>query len=268
MDVELDTLRQEKSVWTAGYTCVECPNPTRGVEVCVCTPPEPPEGDYPHGWDRTPILEEGCTCGTPIRWTVRCTPCNTKMKRWVRNRKLESRIRTPLEYLETDKSSQVFVAFLTLTIPNIPESPERGSLPDEVRSLKRRVASFRRRKKFDEKIVGGIDVFENTVRPNGDWNIHHHGIWLMNGYWNQAELQEAWGFRVRIEKVRKDHAVLTYLTSYAAKQPIDGVRCLETFGVSRGAAFTAIEEYARRARTSKPVELVYDEWKPPKMADN
>lgn len=252
VDVGLGTHRQEKEkseislghvyhhtyrgeVSNAGFTCEDCPNPRRPL----------------------PSLEEGEDGFTA--YTVRCTPCNTKMKRWTRTRKLEKRISDVLEYLESDKSSQVFVAFVTLTIPNVAESPDRGSLPDEVRSLKRRVASFRRTKGMEDRVVGGIDAFENTVRPNGDWNIHHHGIWIMTERWNQREFQESWGFRVRIEKVRRPHAVLKYLSSYATKEPIEGVRCLETFGVSRGVAYSVIAESVQRQRDSNIAELALDE---------
>ena len=254
VDVGLDTLRQEKEksvypddhfvwsseVWRAGFTCRKCPHPFR------------PHPSITEG-------EEGLES-----YTKRCKTCNAAMCRWTRNRRLEERIKIPLEHLSQDGC---FVAFVTLTIPNVPESPARASLVDEVRSLKRRVASFRRIKRFEETIVGGIDVFENTIRPNGDWNIHHHGIWLMTKYWNQSDLQDDWGHRVRIEKVRRPHAVLKYLTSYATKEPIEGVRCLETFGVSRGAAFTAIAEYARRPKTSSIVELVAEEWQMPEALD-
>ena len=177
------------------------------------------------------------------------------MKRWTRTRRLESRISDVVEHLE----DECFVAFVTLTIPNVPDTPERGSLPDEVRSLKRRVASFRRTKGVEDRVIGGIDAFENTVRPNGDWNIHHHGIWIMADYWNQKDFQESWGFRVRIEKVRRPHAVLKYLTSYATKEPIEGVRCLETFGASRGAVYSAIAESVQLRRDSNIAEPALEE---------
>lgn len=112
---------------------------------------------------------------------------------------------------------------------------------------------------MDDRVIGGIDAFENTVRPNGDWNIHHHGIWIMSKRWKQKDFQDKWGFRVRIEKVRKPHAVLKYLTSYATKEPIEGVRCLETFGASRGAAFSAIAESVQRQRTLNTAEHAPDE---------
>lgn len=81
----------------------------------------------------------------------------------------------------------------------------------------------------------------------------------MSDYWNQKELQDSWGFRVRIEKVRRPHAVLKYLTNYATKEPIEGVRCLETFGASRGRAYDAIEEYVRLRRDSSSAEAALEE---------
>lgn len=263
-DVELGTLRQEKKIsdFHAGFTCSKCPFPYRTRPSCRCETEEVQERLatlnrlYPHGWD-SGMSEMLCICGQPETYTQRCRDCNRKMKRWTKTRRLESRISTVLEWLENTPG--VFVAFVTLTIPNVPQTPERGSLPEEVKSLKRRVASFRRTKGMEDRVVGGIDAFENTVRPNGDWNIHHHGIWIMSKRWKQKEFQESWGFRVRIEKVRKPHAVLKYLTSYATKEPIEGVRCLETFGASRGAAFTAIAESVQRRRDSNIAELALDE---------
>ena len=257
-DVTLGTLRQEKGF--AGFTCPKCPFPYRTVNACICTDEGRSERLntlnrlYPHGWDNG-ITELLCTCGMPETYTKRCGDCNKKMKKWTRTRRLESRISDVVEWV----GDECFVAFVTLTIPNIPDTPERGSLPEEVRSLKRRVASFRRTKGVEDRVIGGIDAYENTVRPNGDWNVHHHGIWIMGDYWNQKELQEDWGFRVRIEKVRKPHAVLKYLTSYATKEAIEGVRCLETFGASRGVAYTAIEESVQRQRDSESVEPALDE---------
>lgn len=261
-NVELSTLRQEKvrAEHQAGFTCPKCPFPDRPRPACICLN----EGVlerlaklkelYPHGYDLG-FSFTACSCNQPEHFTKRCRECNSRMKRWVRARKLESRISDVIEHLD----NEAFVAFVTLTIPNIPDSTQRGSLPDEVRSLKRRVASFRRTKGMEDRVVGGIDAFENTIRPNGDWNIHHHGIWIMSKRWNQRDFQDSWGFRVRIEKVRKSHAVLKYLTNYATKEPIEGVRCLETFGASRGVAYTAIAESVQRRRTSSIAEPVHEE---------
>jgi len=139
-----------------------------------------------------------------------------------------------------------FVAFVTMTIPNV--AKEGKILADEARALKKKVADFRRRSEFGKHCLGGIDVVEQT-ESESEWNIHHHGIWVLEKSWKQKEFQDTWGEGVvHISKVRKPHAVLRYLTAYAAKDPIKGVRCLETFGAVRGAAWNAIEEYAARAK--------------------
>ena len=261
-DVELGTLRQEKvrPSHIAGFTCPKCPFPDRPRPACICgSEAETKRLEtlgvlYPHGWDegsRTPL----CGCSMPEHFTKRCKSCNSKMKRWTRTRRLEERISNVVEHL----GDECFVAFVTLTIPNVKDDGARSSLPDEVRTLKRRVSGFRRTKGLEDRVIGGIDAFENTIRPNGDWNIHHHGIWIMSDYWNQKELQKEWGYRVRIEKVRRPHAVLKYLTTYATKEPIEGVRCLETFGASRGAAYTAIAESVRLRRDSNTAEHALEE---------
>lgn len=230
--VELGTHRQEKErTWEcappveAGFTCPMCPQPYRAIEGGEGLP------DVFVGKELRRIKRRGTL------YTKRCAACNSAMGRWQKARRLANRV-TSL----ADWSGNVFIAFVTLTIPNIPQSPERLSLQDEARSLKRRVASFRRRVKYQDCIIGGVDVVENTVRPNGDWNLHHHGIWVMTDYYDQRELQNDWGHRVRIEKVRKPHAVMKYLTAYVSKSQIEGIRCLETFGYCRGRAWCAVED--------------------------
>lgn len=238
--VELGTHRQEKERTLscappveAGFTCPMCPQPYRAIEGGQSLP------DVFVGKELRRIKRRGTL------YTKRCTSCNSAMARWQKAQKLGKRI---LNLKDWDKS--VFVAFVTLTIPNIPQSPERLSLQDEAKSLKRRVASFRRRAKYRDCVIGGVDVVENTVRPNGDWNLHHHGIWVMTDYYDQRELQDDWGHRVRIEKVRKPHAVLKYLTAYVSKSQIEDVRCLETFGYCRGRAASAVEDSLLTQRES------------------
>jgi len=178
------------------------------------------------------------------------------MKRWQRAKALNDR----LTQARTFFGPSSVLAFVTLTIPNILDLPGRGSVAAEARLLKKRVSAFRRREKFERMILGGIDVVENTVNEkDGSWNIHHHGIWLMNGYWDQRELAEEWGFRVHIEKVRKKHATLRYLTSYVSKAPIEGVRCLETFKALRGSAYDAIEDYLASQKGCDDVGHASDE---------
>lgn len=232
-DVTLGTLRQEKDTFSgaphghAGFTCTKCPVPWRRLEGGAIGDPI--------------IVGKEAKKITPRKWlnTKRCKKCNSKMKRWQNSQNMGTRIKV-VKHLNEGS----FIAFVTLTIPNIPDDDSRESLPDEIRKLKKKVQKFRRRKSFEESILGGVDAFENTVRPDGSWNIHHHGIWVMNKYWSQKDFQDQWGFRTRIEKVRKEHAVLKYLTSYVSKQKIEGVRCLETFRQCRGRAYDALYESA------------------------
>jgi len=248
-DVELDTHRQEKV--EAGFTCGMCPNPHRPHHGCVCDPFIGPT-QYPAGVDEGFIgwacrprnqLNEAEGCGLPLKHTVRCPPCNTKMKRWQRSKNYENRILTANSIIPKS-----FVAFVTMTIPNIEK--EGKNLQDEARALKGLVSSFRRHQAFSQHVLGGIDVVEVT-ESESEWNLHHHGIYIMEKSWPQKEFEKDWGHGIiHVQKVRKPHAVLRYLTTYTAKSPIKGIRCLETFGAVRGAAWNAIEEYAQRAKQS------------------
>ena len=251
--VGLDTHRQEKVF--AGFTCPMCPNPHRSHHGCVCEPLlRPADGfsQYPHGVDRggpnwackpRDNLNDAVGCGLPLKHTKRCPPCNSKMKRWTRSKNYENRILTANSIIP-----ETFVAFVTMTIPNI--AKEGKTLAKEARGLKQQVAAFRRRQDFEKHVLGGIDVVEST-ESESEWNLHHHGIWIMEKSWPQRDFEETWGEGiVHIQKVRKPHAVLRYLTAYAAKDPIKGVRCLETFGAVRGGAWSAIEEYAAQAKSS------------------
>ena len=231
-DVTLGTHRQEKDIpahWHgyAGFTCPMCPVPWRRLEGGA--------------------LGEVTFVGKelkPVRmrtWlnTKRCTECNTRMKRWQRAKALNERLHNARRFFPESK-----LAFVTLTKPNVPDLPSRGTLAEEARLMKKQVANFRRGQRMKRIVLGGIDVVENTVKDDGSWNIHHHGIWVMDGYYEQASLSKDWGLgRVHIEEVRKTHATLRYLTSYVTKEPIPKVRCLETFKALRGSAYDAIEDY-------------------------
>ena len=247
-DVTLGTHRQEKDIpahWHgyAGFTCPMCPVPWRRLEGGALG-------------ERTFVGKEL----KPVQmrtWlnTKRCTECNTRMKRWQRAKALNERLTNAHAFF-----GDSVLAFVTLTIPNIPDLPGRGSVAAEARLLKKRVSAFRRREKYKKIVLGGIDVVENTINEeDGSWNIHHHGIWLMDGYWDQKELQKEWGFRVHIEKVRKKHATLRYLTSYVSKAPIEGVRCLETFRALRGSAYDAIDDYLASLKECEGAEPASDE---------
>ena len=188
-------------------------------------------------------------------YTERCRECNTKMKRWTRAKRLNERIQNAHTFFP-----ESVLAFVTLTKPNVSALPSRGTLAEEARLMKKQVANFRRGQRMNKIVLGGIDVVENTVKKNGDWNIHHHGIWVLDGYYDQRDLDQDWGLgRVHIEKVRKAHATLRYLTSYVSKEPIPGVRCLETFKALRGGAYDAIEDYLANQKECDDVLHASDE---------
>ena len=254
-DVTLGTHRQEKELipyppsWKggelsrAGFTCAMCPVPWRRLEGAGES-----YRDFV-GKEARPVWRR--------KWlnTKRCTPCNSSMKRWTRAKRLNERIQNAHKFFP-----ESVLAFVTLTKPNVPDLPGRGSLQEEARLMKKQVANFRRGQRMNKIVLGGIDVVENTVKKNGDWNIHHHGIWLMDGYYAQKELDEDWGLgRVHIEKVRKPHATLRYLTSYVSKEPIKGVRCLETFKALRGGAYNAIDDYLASLKECDDVVHASDE---------
>ena len=235
-NVTLGTHRQEK----AGFTCAMCPNPHRPT-----AERGPKYVDY-NKREGTFVLRT---------YTERCRACNTEMKRWQRARALNDRVHNAHAFFEDS-----VLAFVTLTKPNVPDLPGRGSLQEEARLMKQQVANFRRGKRMGKIVLGGIDVVENTISHDGSWNIHHHGIWVMNGYYKQKDLDEDWGLgRVHIEKVRKPHATLRYLTSYVSKTPIPGVRCLETFKALRGSAYAVIEDYLHNQKECAGAEPASDE---------
>ena len=74
-------------------------------------------------------------------------------------------------------------------------------------------------------------------------NTHHHGVWVMSSRWPQAAMQDSWrrGI-VHIKKIRNVRSALRYVTKYATKQNMDGVRTRERWGSCRGSALSAIRE--------------------------
>jgi hypothetical protein len=237
-DVTLGTHRQEKA--HAGFTCAMCPNPKR---------PTVESGPYYVDYNK----REGSR--TYYTFTERCRECNTSMKRWTRAKRLDERLQNARRFFPESK-----LAFVTLTKPNVPDLPSRGTLAEEARLMKKQVANFRRGQRMKRIVLGGIDVVENTIKKDGSWNIHHHGIWVMDGYYEQSDLDQDWGLgRVHIEEVRKPHATLRYLTSYVTKEPIPKVRCLETFKALRGSAYYAIEDYLANPKICDDVEHASDE---------
>ncbi len=247
-DVTLGTHRQEKDSFRgaphghAGFTCPMCPIPWRRLEGGAL-------GEQTYDVDGKPVQYR--------KWlnTKRCKTCNNSMKRWQRAKALNERVHNAHAFFEDS-----VLAFVTLTKPNVPDLPGRGTLAEEARLMKKQVANFRRGKRMKRIVLGGIDVVENTIAQDGSWNIHHHGIWVMNGYYSQRDLDQDWGLgRVHIEKVRKPHATIRYLTSYVSKEPIAGVRCLETFTALRGSAYAVIDDYLASQKECDDVGHASDE---------
>ena len=277
-DVELETLVQEKVYRPrqpshAGFTCTKCPNPLRPLPDCVCEPYNGPVG-YTEGYDDTPSIEGGCRpcqfygldgfipavgCGLPIVYTSRCPDCQRGIKRWMKGKKISADI----EMLRS-LDDAVSAAFVTLTIPNVLLSPpiHHSDVVREIRRLKTEVAKWRRTSGVGDHFIGGFDFYEVTgcdfvagtldgvTEGEISLNVHHHGVWVQGGFWKQAEMQEAWGRGiVHIKRVASTKQALRYLTSYAGKEPVRGVRTQERWGCCRGTVLSALRESVRQRET-------------------
>ena len=121
-----------------------------------------------------------------------------------------------------------------------------------MRELKRKISTFR--KSFPEDVIsGGKDYYEWTLHPDDKaWsnpivaNVHMHGVWVMD-YWDQSEMQDAWGHGiVHVKRARGKDAV-RYATKYAGKQDVKDIRLKEGFGCLYGSAKRAmLDAYAVR----------------------
>jgi len=203
----------------AGFTCGECPQRER-MYITV----ERVEG------------KEGPYDRETRNYTRRCTECERKMKRWLRGQKDAER----LEIAST--AFRQGISFVTLTEENyIGVDPHEG-----IRSLKRRVASFRR--KFPEDVVsGGKDYYEYTTHSDfrgwscpWEYNVHVHGVWVMD-YWDQESLQSSWSHGIVHVKRAKGKDAIRYCTKYASKADDKGIRLKESFGCLYGSAWKAVE---------------------------
>jgi len=232
--VKLGPLTQEKGdpfwaslenhAWTekdltpfAGFTCVDCPQRERMFTETIT------EYGKEDSYDRV-----------IYHYTERCTECSRKMKRWQRGQKDAQEAQIASECYEQG------VSFVTLTLPNMV-----GNVFENVRELKRRVASFRKR--FPENVIsGGKDYYEWTIHPDDAcWseplvqNVHMHGIWVMD-YWKQNEMQDAWGEGIVHLKRAKSKDAVRYATKYAGKADVKGIRLKEGFGCLFGRAKRAM----------------------------
>jgi len=133
--------------------------------------------------------------------------------------------------------------FVTLTVENSTVPMEDGIIPDErvlgelVRDLKRKMYRFSRTVAYQDKVLGAVEVYEQTFTPSGDGeslsvNTHIHAVWL-GTYWDQKDLQDRWGGIVHISKPESRKAVIRYISKYITKDPVPGTRAKETRGVMR-----------------------------------
>ena len=209
----------------AGHTCPACPRRERPYH----------EKEQVYSKDSSYWI-------TRSYYTERCTECSRKMKRWQRGQRDAEEARIASICYEKD------ISFVTLTLPNMV-----GDVLENVRELKRRVASFRRR--FPEDcIAGGRDYYEWTVHPDDRaWseplvqNVHMHGVWIMD-YWKQSEMQKKWGEGiVHLKRLKGSRDAVRYATKYAGKDDVKGIRLKEGFGCLYGSARRAVlEVYAVR----------------------
>ena len=201
----------------AGFTCNECPQRERMYTETIR------EYTKDSSYERT-----------VYNYTSRCTECARKMKRWQRGQ-----VDAELAQIASDCYEQG-VSFVTLTLPNMV-----GDVFANVRELKKKISTFR--KAFPEDTIsGGKDYYEWTIHPDDRaWsnpivqNVHMHGIWVMD-FWNQSDMQDAWGHGIVHVKRAKSRDAVRYATKYASKADVKGIRLKESFGCLYGSAKRAM----------------------------
>lgn len=241
-DVELGAHIQEKENRDshAGFTCDMCPQPKKPFfsSIGLIEPQkawyrlDKPYGGmtfYPSGFHR-------------LIFTKRCKTCNTKIRRWSRTQKLAQFVIDISELSEF-----VAIAFVTLTKPNTKiDIGDEEKLKTDLLEFKKKVSNFTRTKRMKENVAGGFNFFEQTTSSAGGVNSHCHGIWILNSYYDQAQLEKDWNGRVDIRKITRKYSAVKYATKYSSKEKLFDLRLKESFGVCRGSARTAIElELAR-----------------------
>jgi hypothetical protein len=166
--------------------------------------------------------------------------------------------------LNVSKFANRRISFVTLTFPNW-KNDSGESIYQKVRWFKKKVASFREiaRTGLDKSgyVDGGWDSYEWTNPDHAEYNLHHHGLWVMS-YWKQKELQKAWqdhlgletaivhikrmGDRYYSKKQKKwikpssEADCVFYMTKYAAKEDVKGIRLTESFGLCRGKEYANV----------------------------
>lgn len=156
----------------------------------------------------------------------RCKPCNNRRER-------SKRVRRNLTYL-AERDGLESLRFITLTR----RTRERRADYNEREDLawfKAEVKKLSRRVEWQSKIEGA-HVFFEVKESKGRLHTHAH-ICASGKYWSQKALQDEWGGRADIRKVKSVRKLTNYLAGYLSKsEPYDGLRCRETFGSHRGIA--------------------------------
>lgn len=248
---DLCTLRQEKSLLLtttrpddAWWTCSACPQPKRWLKGAT------------YYWCHSIKNDVGCSYyNIPAaitegnEWTiaedefaflkvVRCKRCNRRRGRHGRAQaSLGKVLRRQMIHMGTS------ARFVTITAPRetiavVDGIIEPGDLADLVKKLKGRMYNFTRTAAYKDKVIGAVEFYEQTFRLADDGqsvsvNTHIHAVWL-GQYWDQGDLQDAWGNVVHITKPRNRKTVMRYISKYVTKDPVPGTRAKETRGVLRG----------------------------------
>lgn len=232
----LSTLRQEKREnWLdkaqrkAWWTCQYCPQPDRWMENIQ---PIDLRGDRA----LTRLIQIGSEQAWRFVVVKRCKRCNRKRDRHHRaKRSLGKALAKQIEHVGTS------ARFVTLTIENeiiemVDGVVDPTAMAESVRRLKKKMYDFSRRVQYQDKVIGAVEFYEQTFKIDGDKvsvNTHLHAIWL-GTYWDQADIQEAWGGIVHITRPKSRRAVMKYISKYVTKDPVPGTRAKETRGVLRG----------------------------------
>ena len=250
---DLCTLRQEKRVKPADgalawWTCESCPQPRRWLHGLiwnsvhsVSTVQGASRYDVPivitsgNEWQLPYHLPDE---GFEFLVVKRCKRCE---RRRGRHHRAKVSLKAVLE--EQMVRMGTSARFVTLTVPNVDVPYIDGVLDPQdlahlVRELKSKMYKFSRRVGYQDKVLGAVEFYEQTFSPSeaGDAlsvNTHIHAVWL-GDYWEQADLQDAWGGIVHITRPRGVRSVMKYISKYVVEDPVEGTRSKETRGVLRG----------------------------------
>lgn len=220
LSVQLGTHIQEKEFGfhrtAAGFTCEQCPQPVLWVHTATGTRLWRPREVAHEEWAFLQVA--------PPEPVVRCRECNNRRTR-------NGTVRRNLTYL-AERDGLDSLRFITLTrrtrvrTPSYNEKEDLAWFKSEVKKFTRRVAW--------NKAVEGAHIFFEVKESKGRLHTHAH-ICASGKYWSQKALEDEWGGRADIRKVKSLKKLTNYLAGYLTKsEPFDGLRCRETFGSHRG----------------------------------